>query len=151
MNHEKTFLLDEPPSSFSAARAIRDMLSMRSKTETIETNVPLFCDPFSGKKMNLITASNYFSKKLEKSELSQLSLKGHSLRIGGATAYVNSGPDDCATAGFMGLWASSAKWRYMHAYQETLERVTLQVGRQIEGTLAVTPGPVANYANGTAI
>lgn len=103
-------------------------------------NTPVFWDPDTRKEVNIETSKKILKKKIAQAGLDNLILKGHSLRISGATSFANSGPEGIMTAGFMGLWKSNAKWRYMYAYQRTLEKASLNIGRETNNILAKTQG-----------
>lgn len=70
--------------------------------------------------------------------------------IDGAKAYPNSPSGGAINAGFLGLWASGARWAYMHAYRKSLWIAGVAVARETGDTLAMRPGPVAAYAQRNA-
>lgn len=65
--------------------------------------------------MSLAYSRRELSKRVELAGLSKELIEGHSLIIGGATAYAISLAADVSTAGFMSLWASGARLDYMNA------------------------------------
>lgn len=123
------------------------MLHLRGyKYEWDLIQIPFFLDPETGKDITLESSKRLLADKVREALLSPQHVKGHSLRIGGATAYENSPDGGSITAGFLGLWASGARRAYMHAYRPPLELTGLAVARESQTVLAVRPGPVAAYA-----
>lgn len=148
---EETFLVDHDPNVISAGAAISAMLHKRAYSDDWgHVNIPLFLDPDTGKEVTINASRNMLSTKVREAGLTPDHMKGHSLRIGGATAYANSPSGGSVTSGFLGLWASGARWSYMHAYRRPLELAGLAVGKETVATLATRPGPVRAYAQGTA-
>lgn len=68
-------------------------------------------------------------RKVEESILGKAYIKGHFLHIEGATAYANSSEGGALRAGFMDLWTSGARCKYMHAYDRPLEMAGFAIGR----------------------
>lgn len=100
--------------------------------------------------MTAAASRKKLAEKVEEAGLSGKFIKGHSLRIGGASAYDNSSTAGAATAGFMGFWTSGARWDYMHAYEDTLEKAGVAIARVKGSNLAVRPGAVSSYSGGAA-
>lgn len=84
------------------------MRKIDAKTENNDT--PLFFYPNKRKEKDIEYSKMFLLEKVKDAGLSNLTLKEHSLRIGGSSIYANSGPKGTITAGFMGLWVSSTKW-----------------------------------------
>ena len=72
------------------------------------------------------------------------------VRRGGASTVANVDCGGPLTAGFMGHWASDAKYGYMYALRQKVERAAFAIGqaRLDLGPVAVRPGPVRLYASG---
>lgn len=77
--------------------------------------------------------------KVQEVRLSLKHFKGHSLKIGGATNYAETPEVGLITAGILGLWASRARWSYMHSYQRPLELAGLAVARESGVEVVVSP------------
>lgn len=102
------------------------------------------------KEITIVSSRKLLEAKVKEAGPSPQHIKGHSLRIGGATAYAKSPEGGSITAGFLGLWASEARWTHMHAYRRPLELAGLAVARETGAKLAVTSGLVGSYAQGNA-
>lgn len=102
--HEKTFLVDESVGGLSAGKAIKDMLSRRTTParKPLES-LPIFSYAEDGSEVKIEDSRSYFMCKLKEAGLNEQFLRGYSLRIGGATAYANSGPTGHVLVGFMRL------------------------------------------------
>lgn len=144
---EKTLLVDNEYDLISAGAAIEQMLNLRGRAEKSD---PLFFDYKTGKEVTLATSRKKLAEKFKEAGLSEKFIKGHSLRIGGASAYANSSAAGAATAGFMGFWTSGARWDYMHADEDTLEKAGVAIAREKGGKLATRSGAVSSYAQGSA-
>lgn len=148
---KKTFLVDHRPSSISEGAAISARLHNRvNKDDWDHVNTPLFLNPDTVKDLTITASLSMLKSKVREAVLSQTHIKGHSLRIEGATAYANSTSGGAINAGFLGLWASGARCNYMDAYRRSLELAGLAVSRETGVVLATRPGPVGTYAQDAA-
>lgn len=89
-------------------------------------------------------------REIDHARLSNKVIKGHSLRIGGATAYANSAEGGALTAGFMGLWASGSRWTCIQAYERPLERAGVDIGIESIMKLSKRTAVLGTYAAGLA-
>lgn len=92
-------------------------------------NIPLFKDPDNGKEITIANSRMMLEAKVKEADISPQHIKGHSLRNGGATEYANWPEGGSITPGFLGLWSSGARWRYIHAYRRPLEMTGLAVAK----------------------
>lgn len=141
--YEKTFIMDETPRARSATGAIWNMLKMRKIEKQKNKDTPISINTRNEKELDIEYAKRCPQKTKSEAGLSHLALKGHSLGIGGKTPFEDLGPHGAITTGFMGLWASSAKWHYMYAYQKKLEEASLKIGRTAAHSLANTLEPTS--------
>lgn len=149
-NHfEKTFMVNEDRSAISASFSISSLFHKREyRNDWDHLSIPLFLDPDTGKEITIARSRKMLAMKAQEAGLSLYHIKGHSLRIGGATEYANT-PEGCSiTASFLDLRVSRAGCSYMHAYWSPLELAGLAVERESGVELAVRPGPVGTYAQG---
>lgn len=86
---EKTFLLEPKPDALSAAQAIKHMVELRGKVITDRKYYPLVQEEQTGNQISLTNSRRELAKIIEHARIPKALIKGHSLRIGGATAYDN--------------------------------------------------------------
>ena len=141
----KTFILDDDPTSLSAAAAVFEMLKRDPDGDHI-SKVPLFLDPATRKEVVIEESVKRLRECLTSAGLPNLATGAHCLRIGGATAYANSLDGGDLVAGLMGLWRSDAKDGYIHACAPRLEYAGRRIAMESGMALADRPGPVASYA-----
>ncbi len=148
---EVYYPLDDDPDSLCAGTAILAMLRRDFNVGPRDQN-PLFRDPRTGLELTYEDAARELKRLLLLIGESALAHGLHSLRRGGATAVANDDAGGSLTAGFMGHWASNAKFGYMFALRQKVERAALAIGRahRDAGPVAVRPGPVNSYAGGRA-
>lgn len=146
---EKTFLVDGSRDAIYAGFAISFMLHLRGYNDEWDIlTTPKFLEPDTGKEVPLSSSRRMLAEKVREAGLSPQHVKGHSIRIVVATAYANSPEDRSIMAEFTRLWASGARWAYMHDYRRPLELSGLAVARETVVVLAVRPGLVSAYAEG---
>lgn len=101
---KKTFLVDPDKKAVSAGLAITTILHTRGiKEGGPVTKLPLFLDPETGKEVKIAASHIYLARKVKQAGLSPEHVRGHFLRIVGATAYDNSPSGGAITVGFLGL------------------------------------------------
>ena len=112
---------------------------------------PLFREPLTGMELRYKTAAHELKRLLVLIGEPALANGVHSLRRGGATVVANDGAGGSLTAGFMGHWASNAKFGYTFALRQKEERAAMAIGRahRDTGPVAVRPGPVRVPAAGS--
>lgn len=145
----KTLIVDDDADSLSAGYAILQMLAS-DKVGGDQTSIPLFRDKRSGEEISYELSKRRLKEVLIAAGLRYLATGCHCLRIGGATAYANYPNGGELVAGYMGLWVSGARFRYMHGCNGLLERAGLSVGKERGDTLSSRPGPVSSYAGRAA-
>jgi len=141
--------VDPDPASLCAATAVYAMLE-GDPQEGCPPQHPLFRDPDSGDELTYVATSEMLRSLLLQIGADTLAAGLHSLRRGGATAVANDTAGGALTAGFMRHWASDAKYQYMYALRQNVERAALSIGHAHTetGPLALRPGPVSAYATG---
>ena len=146
---EVYYPLDEDPDALCAGSAVLAMLDGDPNVGPREQN-PLFRDPRTNMELTYDCAASELRRLLMMIGEPALASGVHSLRRGGATVVANDDVGGSLTAGFMGHWSSNAKFGYMFALRQKVERAALSIGRahHDSGPLAVRPGPVCVYALG---
>jgi len=126
------------------------MLSEGAYPNADLTTLALFLDPATGQELTYEAAARDLRRLLLLSGEATLANGLHSLRRGGATSVANAEDGGSLTAGFMGHWASDAKYGYMFALRQRVEGAALLIGRahREAGPVAVRPGPVSCYTDG---
>lgn len=107
---ERSFLVDHDHDILSAEAAIEYMLTNRGHYEKDD---PLFIYPNTRKEVTIAASKRKLAKRVEEAGFSGKFIEGHSLRIGGSSAYANYGAAGPATAGFMGFWTLGSRCDYM--------------------------------------
>jgi hypothetical protein len=146
---EKSFRVDNTPGALSAGAALIDMLLNDPSPSLIaESTVPMFRHPETGSELTYAQSSVFLQELLQNAGYDTVTLKNHSLRIGGATSIANDPLGGDFVAGCAGLWTSDCKFRYFHVIRERLESATQAIGRNPGGSLARRPGAFASYRHG---
>lgn len=107
---EKTFLVDGNRNPISAVIDISRMFHKQGKLNNLyHINIPLLEDLDNETEKTISYSSKLFWARVKEEGLSPQHIKGHSLRILGASAFANLPDRESSTAGFLPFWASCAR------------------------------------------
>lgn len=140
--YEKTIIVDKAIGAIAAGDAIREMLALRNiRGKSKEENIPVFPDPSTTEEVDIECAKRKPLTNITEAGLSHLAIKGHSLSIGGASGYANSGPNGSITPRFIGILDPPPNGSTCLHRKGNLEEEGLKIGRETGQSLGKRPGP----------